>query len=256
MISDATTQPQGRKPTGTLIWTKDGWAGRVPVVVGYVDGKPVREKRWFPLGTTNKSVARRKLNKIVADLAAGALPTAEQTKAVETVDSFAGTWLDARDKRGLPSAANERRYYERVWRSAIGHLRLDEVAASHVQSVLDAAAAGRIVKLKRNSDAPDERYSRESIMHMRATMLRMFEAAWREELIPENRVKRTQVPELDETKKARTVLTDREIGQLVAHPEVDGETKVLVLLGRTIGGLRTGDLNRLDWTAFGPEFTT
>jgi integrase len=31
---------------------------------------------------------------------------------------------------------------------------------------------------------------------------------------------------------------------------------VLVLLSRTIGGLRAGDLNALDWTAFGPDFAT
>lgn len=116
--------------------------------------------------------------------------------------------------------------------------------------------AGRILKVQRSPDKPAARYSRESILHMRATVLRMFEAAWREELVPENRVKRTQVPELEELKKARAVLTDTEIGQLVAHPEVDAEIKILVLLARTIGGMRTGDLNRLDWTMFSPGFAT
>jgi hypothetical protein len=44
-----------RKTTGTLIWTKAGWAARAPIVAGYVDGKPVREKRWFALETENKT---------------------------------------------------------------------------------------------------------------------------------------------------------------------------------------------------------
>src|SRR5882724_3791946 len=41
-----------------------------------------------------------------------------------------------------------------------------------------------------------------------------------------------------------------------AHPHVDAEIKLLLLLSRTIGGMRTGDLNRLQWTAFGPDFST
>lgn len=107
-----------------------------------MDGKPVRDKQWFSLGTTNKSVARRKLNKLVADLADGIRHGAEQTKAIETIDAFATTWLEARKKRGLPSAANELRYYNRIWKSAIGNLRLDELGAAHIQSVLDDAAGG------------------------------------------------------------------------------------------------------------------
>ena len=59
-----------------------------------------------------------------------------------------------------------------------------------------------------------------------------------------------------EEKKPREVLTDEELGALLAHPEVDAEIKMLVLLSRTIGGLRAGDLNNLDWTSFGPDFAT
>jgi hypothetical protein len=47
-------------------------------------------------------------------------------------------------------------------------------------------------------------------------VLRILETAWREELVPENVAKRTTVPETDEAKKPRAVLTDVEIGQLVA----------------------------------------
>ena len=57
--SDAPLNRKGtnmaRKTTGTLIWTKAGWAARAPIVAGYVDGKPVREKRWFALETENKT---------------------------------------------------------------------------------------------------------------------------------------------------------------------------------------------------------
>jgi len=65
-----------------------------------------------------------------------------------------------------------------------------------------------------------------------------------------------RVPEIEETKKARAVLTDAELGALVSHPDVDAEIKLVVLLSRTIGGLRAGDLNGMDWTAFSPDFET
>jgi integrase len=151
---------------------------------------------------------------------------------------------------GLPTAKNERRYYERVWRPAVGRLALDAVKASHIQSVINDAASGRLLSTK------GKRYSRESIMQMRAAILRMLESAWKEELLSENRAKRTEVPEIEETKKPRAVLTDAEIGLLLGHPHVDAELKLLILMSRTIGGMRTGDLNTLTWDAFDPEFTT
>jgi integrase len=122
------------------------------------------------------------------------------------------------------------------------------VHAGLIQTVINEAVEGRILGLR------GEPYSRQSVLHLRATILRMLEAAWREELIKENPAKRTQVPEMDEEHLPRAVLTDAEIGQLVAHPDVNAEIKLLVLLGRCIGGLRTGDLNRLDWQNFSPDF--
>jgi hypothetical protein len=52
------------------------------------------------------------------------------------------------------------------------------------------------------------------------------------------------------------VLEGVSITQLVTHPRVDGEIKRLVILSRTVAGLRAGDLNALDWTAFSPGYTT
>ncbi len=245
----------GRPRKGSLVWRASGWAGRFWELT---DGEWIRVIR--PLGTDNKAVARRKLARLVAEANSGsASPDAEATKAIETVDSYAKGWLASRAGRGLPSSSNEKRYYERVWKPAIGHLALDVVRAAHAQAVLDDVAAGRILtapKKGKNAKTAPRRYSRASMIQMRATLLRMFESAWREELLPENRIKRTSVPELEEQEKPRAVLEDSEIAVLLAHPEADPEIKLLVLLARTIGGLRTGDLNTLDWGAFGPEFAT
>jgi len=75
-----------------------------------------------------------------------------------------------------------------------------------------------------------KRYSRESISHMRATVLRVLENAWREELVTENVTKRTAVPEIDENKLPPAVLTDEELAMLIAHPRVNAEIAALAPL--------------------------
>ncbi|HTA90914.1 MAG TPA: hypothetical protein VK745_15090, partial [Polyangiaceae bacterium] len=143
-----------------------------------------------------------------------------------------------------------------MWSPAIGKRELGAVKAADIRAVLNDAVAGTIrPKQRKWSKALPKPYGRQSLSHMRATVFRLFDAAWRDELIPENPVARVRVPELDETSKARAVLTDAELAQLLAHPEVDAEIKMLVLISRTVGGLRAGDLNALDWTAFAPGFT-
>ncbi|HTQ03020.1 MAG TPA: hypothetical protein VMI54_04160 [Polyangiaceae bacterium] len=134
---------------------------------------PDGSRRWFNLGTTDKTAARRKLAKLIKDQAAGVLPEPEEVKAVELTDNYAAAWLDGRARRKLPSAPNERRTYEHVWKPAIGRLPMDKVHGGLIQSTINEAVDGRIVGLR------GEPYSRQSILHMRATILRMFEAAWR-----------------------------------------------------------------------------
>lgn len=242
----------GRPRKGTLEFRNGQWWARLTVTI---DGESVR--KWYPLGTDNKTVAKRKRDRLVRELAeTGAAPAADVVTAAETVDSFAGPWLEGRKARGIASADYEQRYYERVWKPAIGRLELGAVTAAHIRSVLEDAATGRIRPKPRHDDDKPGPYSRQSIVHLRATAFRLFDAAWRDELISENRVERVAVPEMDVETKVRAVLTDGEIAQLVAHPDVDAEIKLLVLLSRTIGGLRSGDLNSLDWTAFGPDFAT
>ena len=149
-----------------------------------------RIKKWFRLETENRTVARRKLARILA----GDAPT--DSGAIETVDAYAKAWLEGRRKRGLASVSNERRYYEHVWKPVIGSLPLNEVRAGALQLTIDDAAEGEIL------GSNGTRYSRESIVHLRAVILRMLETAWREELIPENVARRTKVPDLEESIKA------------------------------------------------------
>ncbi len=236
-----------RKRTGQLIWRPSGWHGRFWIVV---DGEEVRVRR--PLGVmtpgpAGRAVAKRKLARLLAE----GVPAVAQN-ARETVDEYAQAWLANREAKALQSAEYERRHYEHVWRGTIGASPLGDVRAQHIREVLEAVADGTI-KGQRT-----ERYSRATLVHIRDTALRLFEAAWRDEIIPDNPVKRVVAPEVvdDRPEKARSILTDEEFAMLMQCPTADAEIKVMALLARTVGGMRAGDLVALTWEAFDPEFTT
>lgn len=242
-MSEAKKHMGGRKRTGQLIWRKSGWYARFWTVK---DGEEVRV--CVPLGTTNKPVARRKL----ARLLAGESPTAEVAKREETIAEYASAWLDGREAKGLSSHEYEQRHWQRVWKPEIGKLLLSAVKAQHIRDVLDAVAEGRIKGVR------TKRYSRATLVHIRDTALRIFESAWRDELISENPVKGVTLPDVDDGRieKARCILTDDEFGMLMQCPDADAEIKLMALMARTIGGMRAGDLVALTWEAFDPDFTT
>jgi len=243
----------GRPRKGSLEFRGKTWHARLTITV---EGESIR--KWFDLGTDNKAVARRKRDRLVAELAVnGAPPTQISGKSPETVDDYAKGWIQSRRERGIVSVAYEAVYYARIWSPAFGRLQLGAVKAAPIRAVLNDVAAGKILpKARADRKRAPKPYGRQSISHIRATAFRLFDAAWRDELIPENPVARVRVPDMNETSKARAVLTDSEIAALVSHPDADAEMKVLVLLSRTIGGLRAGDLNGMDWTAFSPGFAT
>jgi integrase len=240
----------GRPRKGTLEFRGKTWHARLTVTV---DGESVR--KWFDLGTDNKAVARRKLNRLNAETLQASPAVALKS---ETVDDYAGPWLASRKDRGVASADYERTLYDRIWKPALGSLELGaKGVGAIVRGVLEQAAAGKLMPPKRKGrTAAALPYSRQTIVHIRAVIFRLFDAAWRDELLAENPIARVSVPEMEQSGKARTILTDDEIGLLVRHPLVDSEIKMLVLISRTIGGLRAGDLGALDWTAFSPDFGT
>jgi integrase len=244
--SEGAPKKQGRPNTGSLVWTKSGWCARVTMTL---DGE--RVKQWFKLGTANKSVARRKLARLLTETT----PAAPELERAETCDEYAVGWKEERKARGIASADYEARFYDRVWSPVIGKKTLSEVTAVDVREVLKDAAAGKILPVKRkHQKAQPKPYSRQSVEHMRATIYRFFQAAWQDEIVRENVVARVSVPEMVETKKPRAVLTDEEIATLLGSPEADAEIKVLLLISRTVGGLRSGDLNVMTWDAFTPGF--
>lgn len=239
---------KGPARSGSLYWTKSGWRARIRVEV---DGEIVQKS--FDLETTDKQAARAKMRRLIK---LNAPPTPEQAAAPVTVADYAERWLERREALGIAAASYERRFLDRVWLPAIGALPLTKVGKAEIQDVLDDAAMGKIRPKPRKEGDEPEPYSRQSVAHMRATIVRLLQAAWKDELVSENKAARTDVPDIEESGKARAVLLDDEVEQLVAFPDGDAEIKLLVLLSRTVGGLRAGDLNALDWTAFGPGYGT
>ena len=59
---------------------------------------------------------------------------------------------------------------------------------------------------------------------------------------------RAAVPKLREVRKERAILTDAEFARFIACPAVDLELRMLGLVARCEGGMRTGDLHQWDWT--------
>ncbi|HTF45183.1 MAG TPA: hypothetical protein VK641_14840, partial [Terriglobales bacterium] len=96
-------------------------------------------------------------------------------------------------------------------------------------------------------------YKAATITHIRATAYRFFVEQKKAKRCRENPVEEAELRAVDEgPQKERAILEDDEIAKVVSHPDVDGEIKVLLLISRTVGGLRGGDLNAMQWTAFAP----
>lgn len=239
---------RGRRRTGSIEWKKKGAVARVTVDV---DGVAVQKR--FDLETKDPQAAALKLKRLLKEA-----PTAtrEAAAAPVTIADFAEQWLTLRETgpRRKAAASYERRYFERIWKPAFGNRTFDSVRKAEAQKILDRMATGQIMPLPRREGHVPEPYGYQSILHAKATAFRLWKAAMSEELAIRNVIELLEMPDLERETKARAILTDPEAVQLLEHPDVDPEIKVLFLLSRTVGGLRSGDLNSLDWQAFSPGF--
>jgi integrase len=232
--------------TGTLLPPGVDGIWRARVTKTNADGSTTRPL--YSLGTTDKSLARRKLARLVSLVESGAdlLDAAEASNAPERVKDYADAWLAKREAQGIVMAADERRNVERHVLPEIGHLPLCDVRPSHVRAILEGVAASTYTKgIRQPSDKP---YRRETVTKVRGAMHRLFRAAQEDDLIEHNPVAPVRTPKTREVKKERAILTDDEFSRFVACPAVDLELRMLSLVARCEGGMRTGDLHKWDWT--------
>ena len=241
-----------RARTGTLVYKKSsGWNARLWVVVRNDDGTERDERRWVPLETHDKELARRKMRKVVAMLASGELvadAAKKEAVRVETVAEYATAWVAERKAARIVIAGDEEHILVAHVLPTIGPMTLGDVRPAFVRSILLAVAAT---------------LSHETVKKARGVMLRLFDAAWKAEIIRENPVAKVDMPEhtrIDE--RQRKILSDEQVlaflngramGPNGKPPRKDAETrllelKVMAVCSRVLGGMRTSELNRWDWS--------
>lgn len=235
-----------REATGTLIYTKaKGWCARVPVIVGYVDGKPVRDKKWYELGRVvdgvyvplhgSKTLAKRKLASIVAADRAGKTPTQAEVSAPETTADAIDRIVRQQGVDGLKTWNERLARLNRYAVPHLGHTTIDKLRPSHVNEMLEAAKKAGL--------------ARQSVVHLRNDLLGVFGALWRAEVIAENPVEKSELPKkLKRDKRKRVVPLDAEFAHFMACPDVSEELHLKALTSRCLGGQRTSDLHAWDWS--------
>lgn len=229
--------PVSRARTGTLIFRRTaGYCAQVWATEP--DG--TERRRFFRLGTFDKDLAKRKMAKIVDGLASGELvvDTAKvEVAKAETIAQYADAWLKRREAAGVVWVDDERRHLESFVLPDFGALTMAEFRSRDARAVLAAMV--------------EDGYAKATVTKVRGTLFRLFDAAWKAELdgVRENPVARVDVPtEAKVDGRERAILTDTEIAQFFACTKVDMELRVVAACSRILGGMRTAETIRWDWS--------
>jgi integrase len=238
-MTDPTKGRGGRPRKGHLEQRGRFWWCQLTITV---DGESVR--RWFNLQTESKPAARRKMERLIAEHAAGstsATEMAEQAKRGETFAEAANRCHDARKADGVRSAADELARLKR-YAADLSAFEVKKIKTGMVNTVLDTTkAAGK---------------SRQTVQHLKQDIANVFAMLKREGVVTMNPVTEAELPKFAKTvKKVRTTLTDDELFTYLSwqHPEefqqmASLERQVMACVARMFGGLRTGDLHSIDWS--------
>lgn len=226
------------KRTGTIEW-RDGWAF-ARVWVGNV-------RKRVALGTRNKDAAKRMLAKVNRMVDRGELTreVMEDGAGPETFEPFAKQWNDARNADGVKMAPDEKInltkhvYGVETDGRAFGDLAIVDVRPRHVVAVLQAAI--------------DKGLRKGTVEHIKRMLARIFGAAIAADILPPGsnpvlNAKTPRIPEAQRLTKRRVTLTDDEVVQFFECHEVDLEIRMMSLVARVEGGMRTSDVNRWDWS--------
>jgi integrase len=221
-----------RRNSGTIEKRRGIFYARITV---RVDGKATRP--WIPLKATTADAARAELDALIAERSK---PSSHTGNA--TFRAYASDWLAERQARGVAMADSEKSwltvhvfpFVARGEARAFGDLLLSEITPKAIRPLLEA------VKAKGRSN--------QTVAHVRATIGRVLDQAWRDEIIADNPVVRVKAPRVpNEVRKPRAILTDAEIAQYIASEECDEELQLMSLVARCEGGMRTRDVNAWTW---------
>jgi integrase len=212
-----------KKPRGQLLWRKGGWSGRYRTVV---DGEKIQV--CVPLGTENKTVAQVKLDRLISG---EVTPEAVATEA-ETFEEAARRIVPT---QGLITENDRMRRLETYVFPSIGERAVTSIKAADIRAILED-----MVKLG---------LSRDTVSHVLYDISGVLKELWEYDMLPENPAKRVKVPKNAKTDgRSRVVLTDEEFSQFISWTDLDPELRLLALMARCFGGMRTSDLHAWNWS--------
>jgi hypothetical protein len=197
------------------------------------------ERRWIPLETHDRDLAKRKMAKIVAmlergELVADAAPA--EAKRAPTVTEAIRDYCERRKTAGVAMASSELGYAEHHIIPQIGPMLVTDVKKVHIKSTLRVAN--------------EKGKAKGMIAHLRRFLFRFFKSLEVDEIIPANPVRLValaDVGRMKQDKRPFTLPTDEEIALVFASPAVDVEIKLVILVARTLGGARAAEVNRWTW---------
>jgi integrase len=208
----------GRKRTGTLIWTGKAYSVR------FASGKQIS------LHTDDKRVALARQRALAND------PTSTApTSSIETFKEAALRHVGVQLVAKVPSAPARKSRLERWAIPIIGEMLVTAVRPGHITSILEHVAA-----LGRSST---------TLAHMRGDLIYIFGRLLKEEGVTRNPARGDLVdtpPGVDDERK-RVILRDEEFATLVQAATTPPQLRMMSIVARAFGGMRTSDLRAWQW---------
>ena len=228
-----------RARTGTLVYKPTtGWNAKVWVTVRDEKGDAQDDRRWVPLGTHDKDLARRKMESIVAGVASGDIVAdamkVEAVRVPTVVDSIRD-YCKRRKAAGVAMADTELGYAEHHIIPEIGPMLVTGVRKVHIKGALRTANGKGL--------------SKGTIGHLRRLLSRFFKSLEVDEIIESNPVRLVALADVGRMKidkRPFTLPNDEEVALVMGSPEVDVEIKLVIFVARVLGGARGAEVNR--WT--------
>jgi integrase len=199
-----------------------------------IDVVGVTVRRWFPLGTDSLALASAKNEELRERLSRGEIPKETETRAPELVSGAFKRIVAKQREEGMKSWKDREQRLRDYALPVLGKLTISAVRAQHGREVLEhCVSTGK---------------SKQTVTHLRNDLSSIFDALWRDDLIPENPLDKVRIPKIaKQDNRARQILTDEEFAQFVTCEAVSLRLRTMAMVSRTLGGLRTSDLHAWRW---------